>query len=165
MQIDPENPEDVDTIRSLITAAFEGLPYSSQTEAAIVDALRHAGALAISLVAVEDGKIVGHVAFSPVTVNGNANGWYGLGPVSVWPSQQRKGIGQALIREGLDQLRRMNAQGCVVLGDPAYYGRFGFVSDPNLSDRNAPTKYLQRLRFSESVLEGEVAFHAGFDPA
>ena len=91
MQIRPERPEDVDTIRSLTTAAFKEMPHSSQTEAAIVDALRTADALTILLVAIQDGKIVGHAAFSPITINGEANGcWYGLGPVSVRPNQQKK---------------------------------------------------------------------------
>jgi putative acetyltransferase len=108
------------------------MPYGSQTEGAVVDALRSAGALILSLIAIEDGEIIGHVAFSPVAINGETNGWYGLGPVSVWPDRQGRGIGQALIRKGLDSLRDMNVQGCVVLGDPGYYSRFGFVSDPGL---------------------------------
>lgn len=163
MQIRPERPEDVDTIRRLTTAAFKEARYSSQTEAAIVDALRIADALTISLVAIQDGKIVGHAAFSPVTINGEVNGWYGLGPVSVWPDRQGKGVGQALIRAGLDRLRCMNAQGCVVLGDPGYYSRFGFASDPGLRYGDVPPEYFQRLGFTDNVPKGEVAFHAGFD--
>lgn len=162
MHIRQERPEDVDTIRHLTTAAFRDVPYSSQTEAAIVDALRNAGALALSLVAVEDNEIVGHVALSPVTINSEATGWYGLGPVSVWPDHQRKGIGQALISEGLSYLRRMHAQGCVVLGDPGYYGRFGFVSDPELWYRDVPPEYFQRLSFTEIMPKGEVAYHPEF---
>lgn len=162
MEIRWECPEDVDAIRTLTTAAFKDAPHSSQTEAAIVDALRKARALTVSLVAVDDGAIVGHVAFSAVAINGEANGWYGLGPVSVRPDQQRKGIGQALIRAGLDHLKRMNAQGCVVLGDPAYYSRFGFVSDAALRYGNVPSEYFQRLTFSEVTPKGEVFFHAAF---
>lgn len=163
MQIRPEHPDDIDTIRRLTTAAFKEMPYSSGTEAAIVDALRSAGALVLSIVAVQDGEIVGHVAFSPVSINGEAKGWYGLGPVSVWPARQGKGIGQALIRDGLSRLKAMNAQGCVVLGDPAYYGRFGFTSDPDLRYGDAPPEYFQRLAFTDAVPKGEVTFHAGFD--
>ncbi|WP_201863441.1 GNAT family N-acetyltransferase [Microvirga soli] len=162
MHVRPEGPEDVDTIRSLTTAAFRDVPYSSQTEAAIVDALRDAGALALSLVAVKDGEIVGHVAFSPITINSEATNWYGLGPVSVWPDQQRKGIGQALISAGLSRLRGMHAQGCVVLGEPAYYGRFGFVSDPELWYSDVPPAYFQRLSFAEITPKGEVTYHPGF---
>jgi putative acetyltransferase len=165
MIIRPERSEDVDAIRSLITAAFKEMPYSSRTEAAIVDALRSAGALTLSLVAVDKDGIAGHVAFSPVTINGEVNGWYGLGPVSVRPDRQRKGIGQALIRRGLDDLKDMNAQGCVVLGDPGYYGRFGFVSDPGLRYGDVPPEYFQRLELAGIMPEGEVAFHPGFDVA
>jgi putative acetyltransferase len=163
IEMRPEGPVDVDVIRKLTSAAFRDRPYSSGTEAAIIDALRQARALTMSLVAVQDGAVAGHVAFSPVTINGAAIGWYGLGPVSVWPDRQRKGIGQALIRDGLDRLRRMDAQGCVLLGDPGYYGRFGFVSDPGLRYGAAPPGYFQRLAFGPAVPEGEVAFHPGFD--
>lgn len=116
----------------------------------------------LSLVTVKDGEIVGHVAFSPITISGEATKWYGLGPVSVWPDQQSKGIGQALIIAGLNRLRGMHAQGCVVLGDPAYYGRFGFVSDPELWYSDVPPEYFQRLSFAEITPKGEVKYHSEF---
>jgi putative acetyltransferase len=163
MEIRFEQSEDLAAIRTLTFAAFENAPHSTQTEAAIIDALRAAGALTISLVAVDAEVLVGHVAFSPVTINGEVSGWYGLGPVSVRPDRQRKGVGRALIQTGLDHLRAMNAQGCVVLGDPLYYGRFGFISDPNLRYGNVPPEYFQRLAFSDEVPRGEVLFHPGFD--
>jgi putative acetyltransferase len=163
MEIRRECPEDVDAIRALTTFAFENAPHSSQTEAAIIDALRQEGALTVSLVAVDDGALVGHVAFSPVTINGEADRWYGLGPASVRPDRQRTGIGQALIREGLGHLRGMGAQGCVVLGDPAYYARFGFVSDVELRYGEVPPEYFQRLAFSEATPKGEVLYHSGFN--
>ncbi|WP_269931134.1 GNAT family N-acetyltransferase [Aminobacter sp. HY435] len=162
MKIRPEQPGDVETIRLLTQAAFKNAPHSSQTEAAIVDALRDAGALTVSLVAVEGDQIVGHVAFSPVTINGKDADWYGLGPVSVWPDRQAKGIGQALIREGLGRLKQRGAGGCVVLGDPGYYGRFGFASDPGLRYGDIPPEYFQRLAFGPAP-KGEVAYHPGFD--
>jgi putative acetyltransferase len=163
MEIRPERHEDVDAIRAVTISAFKDMPHSSQTEAAIVDALRTAGAMTISLVAIQDGEVVGHVAFSPVILNGEANGWYGLGPVSVRPDRQRTGIGRALIVEGLGRLRSLDAQGCVVLGDPGYYGRFGFVSDPGLRYGDVPPAYLQRMVFRGDAPKGEVAFHPGFD--
>lgn len=162
MQIRAERPEEVDEIRSLTTAAFRDMLYSSQTEAAIVDALRDAGALTISLVAVQDGGVVGHVAFSAVTISDGSNGWYGLGPVSVRPDQQRKGIGQALIHKGLELLQHIGAQGCVVLGDPGYYSRFGFRSDPRLRYADVPPEYFQCLGFTEDLPRGEVSYHPGF---
>ena len=163
MEIRFEQSEDLAAIRTLTFAAFGNAPHSTQTEAAIIDALRAAGALTISLVAVDAEVLVGHVAFSPVTINGEVSGWYGLGPVSVRPDRQRKGVGRALIQTGLDHLRAMNAQGCVVLGDPLYYGRFGFISDPNLRYGNVPPEYFQLLAFSDEVPRGEVLFHPGFD--
>ncbi len=163
MIIRPEADGDTPAIHALTDAAFRDAPHSSGTEAAIVDALRDAGALTLSLVAEEQGRIVGHVAFSPVTINGEAGRWFGLGPVSVEPLEQRRGIGQALIREGLDRLRNTGAEGCVVLGDPAYYRRFGFVSDPKLHYGGVPPEYFQRLTFTGAMPEGEIAFHAGFD--
>ncbi|MGH6911083.1 MAG: GNAT family N-acetyltransferase [Phenylobacterium sp.] len=125
--------------------------------------MRAAGALTLSLVATEGGEIVGHVAFSPVRINGEAGDWYGLGPVSVWPDRQRKGIGQAQIREGLQRLRSLGAGGCVLLGDPAYYRRFGFERDPELYDVDAPPGAFQRLSLNGSRPTGEVRFHPAFD--
>jgi putative acetyltransferase len=162
LQIRDERHEDTDAIRTLTRAAFLDAPHSAGTEAAIVDALRDAGALAISLVAVEKGAVVGHVAFSAVTIDGQPQGWFGLGPVSVEPSRQRAGVGRALIREGLGRLRAMGAGGCVVLGEPAYYGRFGFVSDPALTYPGVPPEYFQCLVLSGDHPSGVVAYHAGF---
>lgn len=163
MQIRQERPEDATTIRALTDAAFKDMPFSDQTEADVIDALRAAGALALSLVATEGGEIIGHVAFSPVRISGEPGAWYGLGPVSVWPDHQRTGIGQALIREGLRRLHAMSAGGCVLLGDPAYYCRFGFEADPGLYYLGAPTWAFQRLTLNGSRPSGEVSFHPAFD--
>lgn len=163
MQIRLERPKDATTIRALTDAAFKGMRFSHQTEARVIDGLRAAGALTLSLVAIEGGDIVGHVAFSPVQINGEAGDWYGLGPVSVWPDRQRRGIGQALIRDGLQRLRLLGAGGCVLLGDPAYYGRFGFESDPNLYEVGAPPGAFQHLSLSGVQPSGEVRFHPAFD--
>jgi len=163
MQIEPERPEDSSAIRLLTRAAFEGAPYSRQTEAQIVDALRAAGALAISLVAIVEGEVVGHAGFSPVSIDGVKGDWYGLGPVSVSPARQGRGIGQALIRDGLQRLSSLAASGCVVLGAHAYYGRFGFESDPALFYGDVAPGYLQRLVFKGPAPKGEVTFHPGFD--
>jgi len=163
MQIRQERPEDATTIRALTDAAFKGMPFSDQTEAKVIDGLRAAGALTLSLVATEGDEIIGHVAFSPVQINGATGDWYGLGPVSVWPEHQRTGIGQALIREGLRRLRSLSAGGCVLLGDPRYYRRFGFESDPDLYDVDAPPGAFQRLSLNGSRPSGEVRFHPAFD--
>ena len=163
MQIRPEQPADTDAIRALTTEAFAAAPHSSGTEAAIVDGLRAAGALTLSLVAVQDGAIVGHVAFSPVTIDGAESGWFGLGPVSVRPDRQRGGIGSGLIREGLRRLRENGAGGSVLLGDPAYYGRFGFAADPALVLEGVPPEYFMRLAFDAEPPAGTVRYHAAFD--
>lgn len=120
-----EEPREIDAIREITATAFEGADHSSGTEAAIVDALRAAGTLTISLVALEDEEVVGHVAFSPVKLESGASDWFGLGPVSVRPDRQGLGIGTALIERGLAHLKERNATGCVVLGDPHYYARLG----------------------------------------
>lgn len=158
-----ENEGDADAIHALTAAAFQGKPFSDGTEAQVVDALRAAGALTISLVAEDYDEIIGHVAFSPVTINGQQGGWYGLGPISVAPARQRRGIGSALIETGLSQLRDLGADGCVLLGDPAYYSRFGFVGDSGLSHRDVDRRYIQWLSFTGDAPVGEVAFHPAFD--
>ncbi len=161
--IRPETPADADAIRALTAAAFAGAPHSSGTEAAIIDALRAAGALTLSLVAAEAGGIVGHAAFSPVTCSSGASGWFGLGPVSARPDRQRAGVGQALIRTGLATLRDQGAAGCVVLGDPRYYGRFGFACDPALRYGDVPQEYFQRIVFRGPPPAGEITYHPSFD--
>ncbi|MCC8947638.1 putative acetyltransferase [Bradyrhizobium sp. USDA 4518] len=164
MQIKDERPEDAAAISRITAAAFATAPHSSGTEARIVEALRQADALTISLVAVsDDGSIFGHVAFSPVRIEGVVGRWYGLGPVSVAPDLQRQGTGGALIRAGLARLAAMNADGCVLLGDPAYYSRFGFVSDPALTYGGEPSPYFQRLVLKGDPPKGDVKYHAAFD--
>jgi putative acetyltransferase len=165
VHIRPEQPADADAIRRVTAAAFADIAESDQTEPRIVDALRAAGALTVSLVAIEGGEIVGNVAFSPVAITTGEGDWYGLGPVSVRPDRQRRGIGQALVRAGLGDLRTMHAAGCVVLGDPAYYGRFGFAADPALAYHGAASPYLQRIVFHGPPPQGEVRYHAGFGDA
>jgi len=162
MEIRAEAPNDIAAISAVTAAAFANVPFSDQTEPAIVDALRRAGALCVSLVATEGGEVIGHIAFSPVLINRQAGGWYGLGPVSVRPDRQRQGVGQRLIKQGLEELGRRDAEGCVVFGGPAYYGRFGFLNDPGLQFAGAPPGYFQRLAFKNSLPKGEVSYHAAF---
>ena len=165
MNIRTERPADLSEIAAVVTAAFLDAPHRSGTEAAIVAALREAGVLTLSLVAEDEGTIVGHIAFSPVTVDGVAGGWFGLGPVAVRPDRQRVAIGSSLIVEGLRRLRARGAHGCVVLGDPAYYGRFGFACDPSLRYPDAPAEYFQRLSFDGTCPAGIVVYQSGFSAA
>lgn len=162
MDIRSETENDADAIGALTTLAFNTMKYSVGTEAAIVAALRESGALTLSLVAVEGEKIIGHVAFSPITINGEDKNWFGLGPVSVAPERQGKGIGSALIGEGLRRLLKLGANGCVLMGEPNYYGRFGFRSDPALTYGSEPSPYFQRLVLKGAPPRGEAAFHESF---
>lgn len=165
MHIRHERPTDVAAIHALTEAAFADMAYSSRTEARIIDALRAAGALTLSLVAERDGEIIGHAGFSPVLIDGADHGWHGLGPVSVTPGLQRGGVGQAVIFEGLRRLQALGSAGCVVLGHPGYYGRFGFEMDPQLSYRNASSGHFRRLVFNGPAPRGEVSYHPAFDVA
>lgn len=158
--IRPERPNDVAAIRALLRAAFADAPHSDGTEAAIVDALRGDGDLALSLVA-EAGEVVAHVAFSPVAVGGEREGWFGLGPVCVRSDRRRRGIAAALIGEGLDRLRARGVRGCVLIGDPAFYARFGFRAG-SLSWRDVPPKFVQGLAFGGPAPAGEIAYAPAF---
>jgi len=158
-----ERQGDEGAIAALTEAAFRQAPHASGTESAIVDRLRAAGDLALSLVLVDaDEAIVGHGAFSPVTISDGASGWYGLGPVSVIPLRQRGGIGSALIDAGLGRLRESGAHGCVVLGEPEYYGRFGFRHEPRLVYPGPPAEYFQALVLAGPTPEGTVRYAPAF---
>ncbi|MGF6256889.1 putative acetyltransferase [Ensifer sp. LBL] len=163
IDIRSERATDIATIRHITKAAFAPMQYSSQTEAEIIDALRDAGALTLSLVAIEGGEVIGHVAFSPVTIDGEDKGWFGLGPVSVRPDRQKSGTGGRLIREGLARLVKTGAKGCVVLGEPDYYKRFGFEHHAALRLEGLPAEYFMAKAFEGPVPSGRVNYHAGFD--
>ncbi len=157
-----ERPGDEAEIAEVTAAAFARAQPSSGAEPGIVSGLRAAGALALSLVAVEGSGIIGHVAFSPIEIGEAMGAWYGLGPVSVLPPRQRRGIGGALIEEGLAQLRASGAAGVVVLGDPAFYHRFGFASDGGLRFGDVPPSHLQWLAFTAATPRGEIRYHPAF---
>lgn len=163
MIIRNETPADVDAITDVTTRAFETPAYSSHTEQFIVLALRRAGVLTISLVADLDGRVVGHVAISPVSISDGSSGWFGLGPVSVAPNLQRRGIGSALITEGLSRLRALGAKGCFLVGNPAYYGRFGLRVVPGLVYADAPEEVSLALPLDGPVPQGTVQFHEAFE--
>jgi len=157
-----ETSADVGTIAEVTIAAFRTLEISNHTEQFIIDALRAAKALTASLVAEVDGRLVGHIAFSPVIISDSTPNWYGLGPVSVLPEYQRKGIGKALIEEGLSRLKSLNAQGCCLVGHPAYYRKFGFENVPGLVHEGVPREVFFALSFGGHYPQGKVTFHEGF---
>ncbi len=162
MIIRSETSNDSKVIENIHIAAFANHPYSRQTEHLIVNALRADHALAASLVAEMDGKIVGHIAFSPIKINGRDCQWFVLGPVGVLPDRQRRGIGQKLIREGLKAIRSLGAEGCVLVGDPAYYSRFGFTNNTALVMEGVPAQYFMCLPMTEQIPRGCVSHHAAF---
>jgi putative acetyltransferase len=157
-----ETDADVSAITEVTVAAFKTLAISNHTEQFIIAALRAAKALTVSLVAEVDGRVVGHIAFSPVTISDGSPNWYGLGPVSVLPEYQRQGIGKALIQEGLSRLKDMNAQGCCLVGHPDYYRKFGFKNMPELVLEGVPSEVFFALSLDGHTPHGTVTFHDGF---
>ena len=128
-------------------------------------ALRADGDLTLSLVVEVDGDIAAHVAFSPVLIEDALGAWFGLGPLAVRPHLQRQGIGTALAQHGLAELRAHGAAGCVVLGDPRFYGRLGFHSDERLHYKDLPVRFVQRIVFHGEAPSGEITYARAFDLA
>lgn len=157
-----ETNADISTITEVTIAAFNTLEISNHTEQFIITALRAAKALTASLVAEIGGRVVGHVAFSPVSISDGTENWYGLGPVSVLPEYQRKGICKALIQEGLARIKAMNAQGCCLVGHPDYYRKFGFKNMSGLVHEGVPQEVFLALSFYGHAPQGTVTFHEGF---
>lgn len=162
ISIRPETNADVSAIAALTAAAFKSLAISDKTEQFVIEALRSAGALTVSLVAELDGRVVGHVAVSPVTISDGSEGWYALGPVSVEPTYQNSGIGSALIAEALRTARALGARGCCLVGHPGYYTRFGFGHELKLVCEGVPPEVFFTLRFSGNSPSGVVTFHEAF---
>ena len=149
---------DVDAITEVTVAAFKTLEISNHTEQFIVEALRANNALTVSLIAEVDG----HVAFSPVTISDGTQNWYGLGPVSVLPEHQRKGIGKSLILEGISRLKGLNAKGCCLVGHPDYYRKLGLKNVSGLVHEGVPQEVFLAMSFDGQVPQGTVNFHDGF---
>lgn len=163
MKIRNEESQNIEAIRTVHLEAFADHPYSRQTEHLIVDGLREAGALSVSLVAEAEGLVVGHIAFSPALVDGAECGMYILGPVGVLPGFQRRGVGSSLVREGLEAIRALDATGCVLVGDPAFYSRFGFVQAAPLTIEGVPPEVVLYLSMSGAAPRGRVTYHDAFN--
>ena len=162
MIIRNETTADMNAISEVTIAAFQNLAISHHTEQFIIKALRNANALTVSLVAELDGKVVGHIAFSPIAISDGSLNWYGLGPISVLPEYQKQGIGKSLILKGLSLLKDMGGQGCALVGDPNYYKRFGFRNIPDLIYEGIPQEVFLVLPFDKRIPRGTVVFHKGF---
>lgn len=157
-----ETEWDIKAISEITKAAFESLAISHHTEQFIVDALRDVNVLSLSLVAVAGNRVVGHIAFSPVAISNGSPGWYGLGPISVLPELQKQGIGKSLMHKGLARLKSIGAKGCILVGDPGFYERFGFRSPTDLVIEGVPQQFVLALPFEESRASGNVVFHEAF---
>lgn len=163
MNIRPETPADHAATRAINIAAFADHPHSRQTEHLIVEALRADDALALSLVAEAEGRVTGHIAFSQALVDGNDLRWFLLGPVAVLPGSQRQGIGSQLVLAGLAELRERKASGCVLVGDPAFYTRFGFQQAEGLSWPGVPPEFVLCLPLAGAEPRGEISHHPAFN--
>lgn len=166
MIIRNEHTADLGSISEIHYAAFKGHPQhepgAEPTEHRIVERLRDAGALALSLVAEADGDPVGHIALSPAPVGSESSGWFLLGPVGVLPEHQGRGIGSALVRESIRLMRESGAAGVALIGDPGFYGRFGFASREGLTFKTVPPEYVLALSLNGSAPQGEVGHHEAF---
>lgn len=157
-----ETPSDVAAIEAVTIAAFLNAAHADHTEQFVISALRNSGQLSVSLVADDNGTVIGHVAVSPITISSGVVGWYGLGPIAVAPAHQKQGIGAQLIEQAFVELHRLGASGCVVLGDPDYYSRFGFKVEPSLILPDVPPEYFQVISFGGSPPSGIVSYHESF---
>lgn len=160
MIIRPEQSDDFEAIHDLTAIAFAPMPFGDGTEADSIDRMRDAGDLLLSLVAEED-KIIGHIAFSPLKTESPGR-WAGLGPISVTPERQRKGIGSEMARVGLQKLKDLGFDGCALLGNPKVYGPMGFVSG-DITYRDLPTEIVQWQSFTGLKPSGEILFCPGLE--
>jgi putative acetyltransferase len=157
-----EVPDDVSAIAAVTVEAFLNAAHTSHTEQLIVSALRKAGQLSVSLVAELQGEIIGHVAVSPVSISDGAVGWFGLGPIAVIPRLQNRGVGSRLMRSSLQELRERGAAGCVLLGEPKFYGRFGFQAEPHIRLPDVPPDHFLALSLGGTLPKGTVSYHEAF---
>ncbi|MBX7491969.1 N-acetyltransferase [Qipengyuania sp. 1NDW9] len=162
LTIRPETDADHAQIAVVTNAAFAEVEHSDGSEVQIVDKLRRDGDLALSLVAEDGERIVGHVAVSPVTISDGSEDWYGLGPISVLPVHQREGVGLRLMQRAIADMRAAGARGIVLLGEPAYYSRFGFEHDPQLVYPGPPAEYFLRLVLEGEAPSGTVSYASAF---
>lgn len=164
MRIRTEAQGDEATIFALTEAAFAEMPFSDGDEQHLVNRLRADGDLTLSLVAEDGDRIVGHIAFSPVTIGDGTRDWFGLGPVSVWPELHHRGIGGALIKQGIADMNARGAKGIVLLGSNEYYPRFGFAQIPQLTFPGPPPEFFQALPLEGEIPSGKVKFAPSFYP-
>jgi putative acetyltransferase len=164
MLIRADEPNDFAAVHAVNASAFETL-----AEANLVDTLRKQAHPIVSLVAADDKTVVGHIMFSPVSLSGHPGlNMMGLAPMAVAPGHQRKGIGSALVRAGLEQCRQLGCGAVVVLGHPEYYPRFGFLPSARFGigcEYEVPEDVFMVLELQPRFLHGAsgiVKYHAAF---
>lgn len=157
-----EIPADSHHIHQLTELAFRGRPYAGGDEQEVVDRLRACEALTVSLVAIDKGELVGQITFSPATAADASQPWFALGPVSVTPNRQGEGIGALLIEQGIMQIVKLGALGCILTGNPKYYQRFGFELAPENAPTNEPAEYFMLRLLGGQKPAGRFAFHDAF---
>ncbi|WP_430404054.1 GNAT family N-acetyltransferase [Hyphomonas sp.] len=162
IRIRPEEPIDQRAIYNVTKQAFATMPFAAGDEQRLINVLRDEGALSLSLVAEQRGKVVGHLALSPVTHESGEAGWYGLGPISVDPALQKKGIGGQLIAEAKAWMTARKARGCILVGDPNYYTRHGFLPAPAQTPEKEPPEYFMVLQLAGTAPVGRFSFHPAF---
>ena len=161
--IRPEDPADTDAIHDLTARAFSPMAFSDGSEPQIIRRLRARGQLVLSLVATDaSGRIIGHVAFSEVTLP-CCTRWLGLGPIAVDPALQRRGTGRALVLDALPRLRALGWNGIALIGNPAVYAPMGFVSHGLLTHGDLPPALVQHMTLSGPDPQGTVQFASAFD--
>jgi putative acetyltransferase len=167
MLVRTEEERDADAVYAVNTAAFE-----TPLEANLVDTLRQKAQPLISFVAEDDGVIVGHILFSPVSLTGHSDvRIMGLGPMAVAPNHQRKGIGSALVRAGLDRCKQLGFGAVVVLGHAEYYPRFGFLPSSRFGmgcEYDVPEEVFMVVELQPGYLHGmagTIKYHAAFGNA
>ncbi len=159
-----EQAGDEDEIHALTLRAFDGHPYSDGDEADVIRLLRADGDLLLSLVAEEDGTLVAQASYSRAILSNEEEGWMVIGPIAVDPEHQGKGIGRALMAEGEQRLRELGAKGITVLGDPQFYGRFGYVQHTAMTLEGELGEYLQVKSFGADIPAATITYAQGFAP-
>lgn len=160
--IRPESLADRPAIAEVIEKAFWGKPYAEGDEAELVDKLRESNALSVSLVAELSGRVIGQIVFSPAVASDGSDGWFALGPLAVLPDYQGKGIGSKLVRCGLNALAKLDAHGCILVGDSEYYSRFGFELSPLNAPHDEPPDHFMVKVLAGPLPQGVIAFHEAF---
>jgi putative acetyltransferase len=162
MLIRPEELRDHGAIYDVTKRAFAPMPYAGGNEQDLINILRNVGALSLSLVAEQHGKVVGHVALSPVAHESGVEGWFGLGPISVEPALQRMGVGGLLIQEAKSWMNARKARGCILVGNTKYYCRHGFIPSAANAPENEPAEYFMVLPLDNTIPAGRFSFHPAF---